>query len=263
MSVASRVVGAQLRNVTRSRWIPLYAVFLAGLTELLIQFGGGGTRALLSLINLVLLLIPLVSVVFSTLYVYNAREFIELLLAQPVGRGSVYWGLFGGLFGPLALALLVGVGTPLGLVALREPDVVRPLLLLLAVGVALTAIFTALALCIAVLIDDRAWGFGGALLVWLGCTVLYDGLILLIITLLRNLPLETPVFILTFLNPIDLARVALLLTFDVSALLGYTGTIYQRVLGSSAGLVLAFVVLAGCAAIPLGLGYRWFRRKDF
>ncbi len=263
MSVTGRVVASQLRNVARSRWIPLYTGLLAALTLLLVHFGGSGTRALLSLVNLVLLLLPLVSVVFGTLYVYNAREFIELLLAQPVSRGSVYLGLFGGLFLPLAGSLLVGVGLPLGVVAASEPTVALPLALLLSVGVALTAVFTAFALCVAVLVEDRAWGLGVALLVWLGCTVIYDGLILLVITSLRDYPLETPVLILTFLNPIDLARIVLLLTFDVSALLGYTGTIYQRVFGSGVGLALSFLMLGVCAAVPLWLGLRWFRRKDF
>jgi Cu-processing system permease protein len=263
MSTTGRVFASQLRNVARSRWIPLYAGLLAAVSFLLVHLGGSGTRALLSLVNLVLLLLPLMSVVFGTLYVYDAREFIELLLAQPVGRRSVYLGLFGGLFLPLAGALLIGVGVPVGITVLNEPAALRPLVLLLAVGVALTAVFTAFALCVAVLVEDRAWGFGGALLVWLGCTVLYDGLILIFIATFRSQPLETPVLILTMLNPVDLARMVLVLTFDEAALLGYTGTIYQRVFGSTAGLPLAFGLLAVCAAVPLGLGLKWFGRKDF
>jgi Cu-processing system permease protein len=263
MTVTSRVLSSQLRNVARSRWIPWYTGLLALVTSLLIYFGGNGARALLSLVNLVLLLLPLVSVVFGTLYVYQAREFIELLLAQPVGRGSVYLGLFGGLFLPLVASLLVGVGLPVGIVAVGDPAAVRPLVFLLAAGVALTAVFTAFSLCVAVLVDDRARGLGLALLVWLGCTVLYDGLILGVISAFGSYPLETPVLILTLLNPVDLARIVLLLTFDVSALLGYTGTIYERMFGTGAGIAMSFVMLAVCCAVPLGLGYRWFRRKDF
>ncbi|MCC7133756.1 MAG: hypothetical protein IT352_17635, partial [Gemmatimonadales bacterium] len=90
MTSFRRVLSSQLRNVIRSRWMVGHALLLLAVTILLLRFGGSGERALLSLVNLVLLLVPLVSVVFGTLYVYNAREFIELLLAQPVGRGSVY-----------------------------------------------------------------------------------------------------------------------------------------------------------------------------
>jgi Cu-processing system permease protein len=263
MSVTSRVLGSHLRNVARSRWIPWYTGLLAAITALLIYFGGDGARALLSLVNLVLLLLPLVSVVFGALYVYQAREFIELLLAQPVGRGSVYVGVFGGLFIPLAASLVIGVGVPVGIVAIQDSAALRPLVFLLAAGVSLTAVFTAFAVCVAVLVDDRARGLGLALFVWLACTVLYDGLILAVISVLRSYPLEMPVLILTMFNPVDLARIVLLLTFDISALLGYTGTIYERMFGSAAGIAISFVMLAVCVAVPLGFGYRWFRRKDF
>ena len=82
---------------------------------------------------------------------------------------------------------------------------------LLAAGCGLSLVFTAFALCVAVRIDDRAWGLGAALLVWLLCTLVYDGLILLVTTLFGDYPLEAPLLVMVFLNPVDLARVLLLL----------------------------------------------------
>ncbi len=263
MTSFRRVLSSQLRNVIRSRWMVGHALLLLAATILLLRFGGTGERALLSLVNVVLLLVPLVSVVFGTLYVYNAREFIELLLAQPVGRGSVYFGLFAGLAVPQTVALLIGVGGPLAFRAVAEPGVLRPLVMLLAVGTCLTLVFTAFALCVAVLVEERSRGFGAALLVWLGCTVVYDGLILLLLTTFRAYPLETPVLVLTFLNPVDLARVALLLTFDIALLMGYTGSIFADLFGTRLGVAAAFGMLVLCAVIPLLAGFRWFGRKDF
>jgi Cu-processing system permease protein len=257
-----RVLASQLRNVLRSRWLVGHALLLLGVTILLLRFGGSGERALLSLVNLVLLLVPLVSVVFGTLYVYNAREFVELLLAQPVGRGAVYLALFAALAVPQTLALWLGVGGPLAARALVETGTLRALVMLLAAGTCLVLVFTAFALCVAVLIEERSRGFGAALLVWLACTVVYDGVILLVLTAFRDYPLETPVLILTFLNPIDLARVVLLLTFDVALLMGYTGSIFASLFGTALGIGLAFGMLLVCAAVPLVAGFRWFRRKD-
>jgi Cu-processing system permease protein len=263
MSPALLIGMTHAKNVGRSRWLLGYGALLLLVTLLLAQFGGGGSRALLSLVNVVLLLVPLMAVVFGTLYVYNSREFTELLLTQPVGRGSAYLGLVAGLAIPLVTAFLVGVGLPLGLLAFSEPGVLAPLLLLLAVGAMLVFVFTSFAVWVAVVVDDRARGLGAALLVWLFCTVVYDGLILLVLATFRDQPLEAPVLALILLNPIDVARIQLLLTFDVAALLGYTGTVYQRVFGTGLGRVLAFAVLGVCAAVPLAAGYRWFRRRDF
>lgn len=240
-----------------------YAILLLAATELLLRFGGSGERALLSLLNVVLLLLPLMSVTFGTLYVYNAREFIEMLLAQPVGRGALYAGLFGGIVLPLCGAFLLGVGAPLLLQGGGEPGFASHATMLLAVGVLLTVVFTAFALCVSVLVEDRARGLGAALVVWLLTTMLYDGLILLVATVWSDYPLEGPLLVMVFLNPVDLARVLLLLSFDIAALMGYTGAVYERFFHEGAGSVLAFLMLVVCAAAPLLLGLRWFRRKDF
>ncbi len=263
MRTAWLVLRSQLRNVIRSRWIAGYLVLLFGVTQLLQHLCGSGERALLSLLNVVLLLLPLVSVVFGTLYVYNAREFIELLLAQPVGRGALYAGLFGGLVLPLAGSFLLGVGLPLAVQGGGTPGFGRQLATLLAAGVLLTLVFTAFALCVAVLIEDRARGLGGALVVWLLCTLVYDGLLLLVAATFADRPLELPLLALLFLNPVDLARVLLLLTFDISALMGYTGAVYERFFHGALGAVLAYGMLLVCALVPLGAGLRLFRRKDF
>lgn len=263
MRTAWKVLVSQLWNVIRSRWIPAYAGLLFLLTELLLRFGGGGERAMLSLLNVVLLLLPLVSVVFGTLYVYHAREFVEMLLAQPVGRGALYAGLFGGLAIPLGLAFLGGVGLPLLLHAGGAESVPRHAWALLVVGLQLTLVFTAFALWVSVVIEDRARGLAAALMVWLLTTLVYDGVILFLTTALDRYPMEGPLLALVFLNPVDLGRVFLLLSFDISALMGYTGAVYGRFFHGGGGIVAAFVMMLTCAAVPFFAGLRRFRSKDF
>ena len=82
-------------------------------------------------------------------------------------------------------------------------------------------------------------------------------------TLLGHYPLETPVLVMVFLNPIDLARVLLLLTFDSSALMGYTGAVYARFFRGGGGTAAALFTLLLYAAVPFWLGLKGFRRKDF
>jgi Cu-processing system permease protein len=64
-------------------------------------------------------------------------------------------------------------------------------------------------------------------------------------------------------NPVDLARVVLLLQFDVSALMGYTGAAYRNLFGSVVGIALAASALVLWLAGPVVLGARTFSRKDF
>lgn len=262
MSAFRRVFLSQLHHVSRSRWVLAYAVILLVMSVLLLRFGGTGARALASLGNVVLLIAPLVSVVFGSLYFYHTREFTELLLAQPIGRGIAYWSLFAALALPAVAALFVGVGIPLGIQAVQEPDILRPLLVLLGVGTGLTLTFTALALAVATRIEDRTRGFGAALMVWVACTIAYDAFVLLVITVLRDYPMQLPVLLLSSLNPVDVARLALLATMDASILLGYTGAVFQRALGAAA-VPAAFAILLITAVVPMALGRYWFERKDF
>lgn len=263
MSTTSKVLKYQLRDVLRSRWVVGYALLFLVLTLALFRFGGDTQRVVLSLMNVVLLLIPLVSLLFGTLYLYHQREFIELLLAQPVGRGSLFAGLYAGLAGPLALAFMVGIGLPCAIYGATDPTSAASLAVLVATGVLLTLVFTALACLVALAFEDRATGLGVALLLWLGAAVLYDGVVLLIAVVFADYPLELPMIGLTLANPIDLGRVLLLLRFDIAALMGYTGAVFERFFGSAGGVALSAAALLLWTAVPLAIGLRRFRRKDF
>lgn len=261
----ARIVGFELRDVVRSRWLLAYSGFFLLVTDALLRFGsGGGAQTLLSLLNVVLLLVPLVSLVFGTVWMYNAREFTELLLAQPIRRRTLFAGLWLGLTLPLAGGFVGGVAVPflwrglLGDVAVRGT-----LLLLLGCGAALTASFTAIAFLIAVRVEDRLRGLGLAIGSWLLLTVLYDGLVLVLVAMLADHPVERPTLGLILANPVDLARVLLLLRFDVAALMGYTGAVFQRFFGSGGGTALAATALLAWIAGPALFALRSFERKDF
>lgn len=257
------IVRYELRNVARNRWVLSYALFFLVATELLLRLGGTAPRALLSLLNLVVLLIPLVTIVFGTIYWHGAREFTELLLAQPVARSALFHGLFAGLVIPLSAAWLAGVTLPLLLHRAIGPESLDLLLLMLIAGVALTAVFGALAVLIASRVDDRLRALGIALGVWAVMTLAWDGLILWVTVAFAAWPLERPLLALTFANPVDLARVLLVLRLDVSALMGYTGAVFRDFLGGPLGTAAAVGGLALWTLVPGLFALRTFRRRDF
>ncbi len=262
MSVFLQIFLYQMRDVVRSRWVPGYAAFFLLLTEALFYFGdGAGERVLVSLVNVVLLLTPLVSVAFGTFYLYGAREFVEMLLTQPVKRSTLYAGLYAGLAVPFSIAFVLGAGIPFvvhtGISALGGAAA------LFIVGILVTLAFTALAFLIAVRVEERVHGMGLSIGVWLAAAVLYDGFILAIATAFASYPLEQAMIALTLLNPIDLARVLLLLQFDVAALMGYTGAVFEKFFGGGAGIAISLVALSFWTILPLSFGMRSFARRDF
>ncbi|MCC7054959.1 MAG: ABC transporter permease subunit [Gemmatimonadaceae bacterium] len=253
----------QSRDVLRKRWVIAYAVVLAVAGDLLLRLAGDGPSALVSLLNVVLLLVPLIALILGSASLYGAREFTELLLAQPIPRRSLYVGLYLGLTVPLMGATAAGLALPFLVERALDPATLPVLVLLLAVSVLLVGVFTALAFVITVLVRDRARGLGVAILAWLGLGVLYDGLILMIATAFRDWPIERGMLAAMALNPIDLARTILLLRLDVAALMGYTGAVFRAAFGSTAGVGIALAALGAWIVVPWWLGARAFERRDF
>ena len=257
------IVRCTLRDLLRSRWLIAYALVLGLVTDLLLRFGGSPERAGLSLVSVVLLAVPVVSLVVGVMVVYAGREFTELLLAQPIPRPAVFLAQYVGIVGPLSLALLLGLAVPFGIHGVMLGPGFATLAALVGAGVALTWIFGAIAQLVAVRCEDRVKGLAIGIAVWLAVTMLYDGLVLAIAATFSDYPLDKPMLALLIANPVDLARLALLFQFDTAALMGYTGAVFRQFFGTGAGLAIALAALALWVGAPLTFGLRAFARKDF
>jgi Cu-processing system permease protein len=78
----------------------------------------------------------------------------------------------------------------------------------------------------------------------------------------REYSVEAPSYVLMALNPIDLARLLLLIRFDFAALLGYTGSLLQRMTGSAGGTAAMLSGLVIWSSLPVLAAASIFRRKD-
>ena len=263
MTPVTLVLRAGARDLARNRWLIAYAVGLALIGEALFLFGGTGNQVVLSLLNVTLLLVPLVALVFGTMHVYASREFIELLLAQPLPRSAVFAGHYLGLALPLAVAFALGVGVPLLIHGAATASGVAPLVLLVVAGLFLSATFAALAMLIGLATDDRLRGMSLALGAWFALTVGYDGGVLVLVSVLGEWPLERPLLALMLVNPVDTARVLVLTALDASALLGYTGALFRRAFGTALGPAVAIIALALWSLTLVHFARRRFVRRDF
>ncbi len=263
MNALVLVLRAGIRDLARNRWLIAYAITLGLVAESLFFFGGTGDQVVLSLLNATLLLVPLVALVFGLLHVYASREFVELLLAQPLPRAAVFAGLYLGLVLPLAAAFLVGLGVPLALHATRGDAPWLALSFLATSGVLLTAAFAGLAMAIALRTDDRLRGMAVALGVWFVLSIGYDAAVLAVVSAFGDWPLERAVLTVMLGNPVDLARVLVLTALDASALLGYTGALFRHLFGTALGPAVALAALTVWSVIPFLVARRRFIRRDF
>ena len=250
-------------DLIRSRWSYVYLLFYLLLGFVLLFLNNDLSKAVITLMNVIIILVPLIGTIFGVMYYYNSKEFTELLLAQPIKRSSIFLGQYLGVALSLSMSLVIGLGIPFMLYGLFQSNEIWDFGLLLVTGTFLTLIFTALAFNIALYNENKIKGFSYAILLWLFMAVIYDGLFLMALMAFESYPLDSFSIGATLFNPIDLSRILILLKLDISALLGYTGAVFQKFFGTGLGLVMALSALSLWVLFPVLNIYRKSRKKDF
>ena len=253
----NKIIKFVIIDILKNKIVLVYTLLLAVFSWSAFGLEDNSSKGILTLLNIVLLIVPLVSILFSTIYIYNSSEFIELLVSQPVERKKIWQSLFVGLSLSLVFAYLIGAGIPLLLYAEQSVG-----LMMITVGCIISVVFVAIAFLGSILSRDKAKGIGIAILLWLYFALLFDGLVLFLLFQLADYPIEKMMVGITATSPIDLARILILLHLDVSAMMGYTGAIFKDFFGSTTGLIIAFTLLALWIVVPFLLSLQIFKRKD-
>lgn len=258
-----KVLKYSFYDLMRSRWSYVYFVFYLVLGFVLLFLNNDLSKGIITLMNIIIILVPLIATIFGIMYYYDSREFTELLLAQPIKRSRIFIGQYLGLSLSLMLSLLLGLGIPFVIYGLFDTGSLGKFSLLLMAGAFLTLIFTAIAFWIGLYNENKIKGFGYAILLWLFMAVIYDGIFLLSLIMFQEYPLEQLTLIMSLFNPIDLSRILVLLQLDISALLGYTGAIFKSFFGTARGFTVALIILVLWVVIPVFLIIRTAAKKDF
>lgn len=244
-------------DIVKNKIVLFYTLSLLIISLSIFNISETSEKAIISLLNIELIVLPLICGVFSTIYFYNSSEFIEVLVAQPMRRNSIFRSILSGLVAALSMSFLVGVGIPLLIYSTDKTS-----LIFLLSGVALTASFTAFAMVAAVFTKDKAKGIGATIMLWFYFTLIYDGLILFLLFQFSDYPLEKYMIALSCLNPVDLVRILILLKIDIAAIMGYTGAIFKDFFGNDSGIVFSASVLIAWFIIPAWIAIRRFKNKD-
>ena len=252
-----KIVKYVIMDILRSRIIIAYTLLLFILSFSVFNMETNSSKGVLSLLNVILIIVPLVSIIFSTIYIYNASEFIELLVSQPIRRRNIWFSQFTGISLSLSLSFLVGCGLPIIIFDGSDAG-----MMIILMGVLLSVIFVALALLATVFTRDKAKGIGISILLWLFFSLLYDGLVLFLLFQFMDYPVEKGLVALSLLNPVDLARILILLKLDISALMGATSAVFNNFFGQYMGMAMAIIAMILWIVLPMGISMRKFNRKD-
>ncbi len=208
--------------------------------------------------NIILLLVPLTSSLFTTISLYNSFDFTRVLLTQTLSRNKVFTANLIAINLSLVFAFLFGVGVPF--IAFSGGE---RIFVFLFSGLMLSLIFCNLSAMVVYKVPDKVKGIATVLFIWLYFSIVYDGLMLLFVQAMSDYPIEEYAMMLCLLNPIDMCRILIMFSMDISVLMGLTGAVIQQFLGSSIGIIILVISLLIWSIIPIIIAKKYFNKKDF
>ncbi|UNY99319.1 ABC transporter permease [Zhouia spongiae] len=258
-----KIIKYSFFDLIRSSWSYVYLLFYLALGFVLLFLNNDISKSVITLMNIIIVLTPLIATVFGIMYYYDSREFVELLLAQPIKRSNIFLGQYLGVSISLSMSLLLGLGIPFAFYGVLHSSAIWNFSMLIITGVFLNFIFVALAFNIALYNNNKIKGFSYVILLWLFMAVIYDGVFLITLFVFKDYPLDKLSLAATMFNPIDLSRILILLKLDISALMGYTGAIFRDFFGTMRGVLISLLTLTLWIIIPTWNIYRKSAKKDF
>jgi len=264
----------ELLLAARSRWLQWFAVIFAVLALLVaasgyVLSGGYGlqdfARTAVSLVQLVLLIVPLAALVFGSLALSPDRGAAEILYAQPVPRSTILAGRVIGLFLALAAAELLGFGVAgLAVQYYSGPSGAAQFLVVVALALALTAVFLTIAAALASGEPGRrARTLAISLAVWFVAVILFDLAALGVASLLRSGAASRVLMTAALLNPVDAGRTGAYMAIEGSSAFGAASLALLRFTGGERAVAaLVTVSLVLWTVVPGWIAARRLARAD-
>jgi len=257
----------------RNKWTVIYAVVFSLLVVSVSYFGiraegfagmQNFTRTSASILNLVLYIVPLVALTMGTLSFTGDKGSTELLFSQPVSRVEVLVGKLFGMFFSMTLSTLVGfVLAGVVIMAGSGVDGMSRYATFVGLSLILSLVFLSVSVAASTICKRKSKAFGFALFLWFFFVLFYDLLVVGGTLLLKGQSATTFLFVSLVGNPVDLVRVASLITLDNVAIFGASGAALVRFFGGttlSVSLLLCALALWVCW--PLLLSHRLIQRQD-
>ncbi|PWT95737.1 MAG: ABC transporter permease [Blastocatellia bacterium] len=257
----------------RNRWTVIFAGVFSVLVLAISYFGlvtagaigfQGFARTSASLLNLVLYIIPLVSLTMGTQSFTSDANANELLYSQPVSRVDVMLGKLAGLFASIITATFIGFGAVGLIIGIKGGnDGVTRYPILVGFSLLLALIFLSLSALISTFCKRKTKAFGLSVFVWFFFVLFYDLVVIGSTFLFKEHTANTLIFGSLFGNPVDIVRVSCLMLLDGRNIFGPAGASLLKFAGGEAmSLIVLAISLAFWIVIPAVAAHRLLRRQD-
>jgi Cu-processing system permease protein len=257
----------------RNKWITSFAILFAILTFLISYFGMATSgyagfqdfaRTSTSLIQLSGFLIPLFALLLGVFSFISYKEYLEILVCQPVSRFQVILGKYIGLIFTLIGASVLGYTIPGVVIALVIGTAgAVGYILTVIFSIVLGVIFLGFAVLISLLANRQQIALGISIGVWIFFEVIYGLLVFGTTIYFKPLILKFVLIFALFGNPVDIIRVVSLISVGGLEFFGPGGATLYKLAGSE-----IFAMIYGITGIcvwlflPLLMALKKFSKQD-
>lgn len=270
----TEIAKLELKIQLRSRWMIgfgiLFAAMITGVSYYGLTFLGYEAefqdfyRTTVTLLHLVFIIIPVVALVAAGQSICSDPGYFEFLSSQPVGRSDIMLGKVLGLFLALTIMTVFGFGMGGLIIALKSNSQgIWKFFIFIATSVTLGLIFISLSTLLSVLSRRKPTALVTTLIVWLFFLFIYDFIVLAASYYMEEAYLRTVLYFSVLGNPIDMARVIVLLTVGGEAAFGAAGAGLLRTFGGPVTSAISAVgLLTVWILAPLATAVLVFRKQD-
>jgi Cu-processing system permease protein len=270
LSLLAIIAQRELREALRNKWLWLYAAGFAALALALSRAGlasagyaglGGFSRTAASLVNALLLFVPLMGLTVgaNALAADRERGTLLFLLAQPISRGEAFFGKAVGAALAVVTALALGFGLAgLGLASAGGGDA-QTYLKLAGYSLLLALAALGIGFLISALTRKAATASGAALLTWLALVFLAD--LGMIGFALSFRPTPATLLGTLLISPLQLFKLGAIYSLRATLdTLGPVGQYAVYLFGDGLQLLLLGLLLAW-VLVTFGLAFALFNRR--
>lgn len=213
-----------VKESLRARWFFVYSIvfgglialfFIAGVTESQVMGFSGLSRLLLMYIQVTIIILPIFILITTVRSISGDRDnhILEYLLSFPISLNSYYWGKILGRFSTVFIPVFFAMVLALVFGIFKGATIPWAIFLLYSgLLFALTSAFLGIAFLISSIVKSSEIALGISFFVWIFLLAFID--IALISLMLQNRMSEELIIGLSFLNPMEVFRVAAISLFD-------------------------------------------------
>jgi Cu-processing system permease protein len=267
------LIGKELLDSLRNRWFyTSLAVFIA-LSFTIVYLGivnksslgfEGFNKTTASLLNLILFLIPMITLLLGGTSISGEKEqgTLDLMLSKPMNAIEYIFGKYFGMALALILSIFLGFGL-VGMVVAFNVSITeaKAYFTFIILSVLLALAFLSIAMLISVLVKKRITALVVSTIVWFAFILLYDFAVMAIANLFQGTSMSIFLLLSIFLNPADSIRILAIVQLGGETVFGPSLVELTRMITNVSSEVLLIVSITAWIVVPLLLAVFFFKRS--